>query len=246
VVPEFLADAGQAYVLEYASKGQVSQSDTVTVRELRGTIIEPLSLAYRVTEVLAEGGGPPGDAGPENRARRTVRVFEGLVLQLPAEQVVSLGLTAANLDAVTTITAPAFGKLRAAKTRIHAEPSAAISLGDTNHGARPLDVQIAKPWAVPPRGRPSGRPPASWEAPIGRRGLIAVTVIVCALAAALLWYLIGLIPDSPPTVQASVQQFSADHASSSRSLVEGGHQTVTLSWPQPGENWQITAMSVSP
>jgi hypothetical protein len=237
MVPEFLADAGQAYVLEYASKGQVSEPDTVTVRELRGTIIEPLSLAYRVTEVLAEGGEPAGEDRPGNRARRTVRVFEGLVLQLPAEQVASLGLTAANLDAVTGITTPAFRKLRASKARIHAEPSSGISIGDTNHGARLLDVQIAKPWVVPPRGRPGGRPPVPWEAPIGRRGLIAVTVIVCALAAALLWYLIRLIPESPPA-QGSIQQFSADQASLSQLRVEGGDRTVTLSWSQPGERWR--------
>jgi hypothetical protein len=189
LVPEFLADAGQAYVLEYASKGQASPSDTVTVRELRGAITEPLSLAYRVTEILAEGGEPPGDDGPENGARRTVRVFEGLVLQLPADQVESLGLTVADLDMVTSIAAPAFRKLWAAQTRFDAEPSTAISIGD--RGARLLDLQIAKPWVVSPRGRPD-RPPVPSEAPFGRRGLIAIAVIVCALAAALLWYLIQL------------------------------------------------------
>jgi hypothetical protein len=192
VVPEFLADAGQAYVLEYASKGQVSQPDTVTVRELHGAITEPLSLAYRVTEVLAEGGEPPGDDVPENRARRTVRVFEGLVLQLSAEQVVSLGLTVADLDTVTSIAAPAFRKRWAAETRLGAEPSTAISIGDKDHGAPLLDLEIAKPWVVPSRGRPDDRPPVPSEAPFGRRGLIAIAVIVCALAAALLWYLIQL------------------------------------------------------
>jgi hypothetical protein len=209
MVPEFLADAGQAYVLEYASKGEVSPPGTVTVRELRGTIIEPLSLAYRVTEILADGGEPAGDEGPENRAGRTVRIFEGLVLQLPAEQVASLGLTVANLDTATSMAAPAFRKLWAARRRVDAEPSTAISIGDTDDDARLLDVQIAKPWVVPPRGRPGDRPPAPWEAPIGRRGRIAVAVIVCALAAALVWYLIQLIPESPAAVQTSVQQFSS-------------------------------------
>lgn len=235
VVPEFLADAGQAYVLEYASKGQVSQPDTVTVRELHGTIIEPLSLAYRVTEVLAEGGAP-GDDRPENRARRPVRVFEGLVLQLSAEQVVSLGLTVADLDTVTSIAAPALRKLWAAKKRIDAEASNAISIGDRDHDARLLDPQIAKPWMVPPRGRPGHRPPMPLEAPIGRRGLIAIAVVVCALAAALMWYLIRLIPESPPAVQAST----------SLATFEGGDRTVTLSWQQQEGRWRITAMSVSP
>jgi hypothetical protein len=103
--------------------------------------------------------------------------------------VVSLGLTVADLDIVTSIAAPAFRKLRAAQTRFDAEPSTAISIGD--HGARLLDLQIAKPWVVSPRGRP-GRPPVPSEAPFGRRGLIAIAVIVCALAVALLWYLIQL------------------------------------------------------
>jgi hypothetical protein len=244
VVPEFLADAGQAYVLEYASKGQVSQPDTVTVRELHGTIIEPLSLAYRVTEVLAEGGEPSGDDGPENRARRTVRVFEGLVLQLSAEQVVSLGLTAANLDTVTSVAAPALRKQWAAKKRIEAEPSTAISIGDTDRGARLLDLQIVKPWMVPPRGRPGDRPPVPLEAPIGRRGLIAVAVIVCALAAALMWYLIRLIPESPPAVQASTSlaTFESGLFGPGRSW----DRTVTLTWQQQEGRGRITAMSVSP
>ena len=133
VVPEFLADAGQAYVLEYASKGQVGPPDTVTVREIRGAVTEPLSLAYRVTERRDE---PAASGGPKDRAGRTRRVFEGLVLQVHAEKVASLGLTVADLDAVASITALAFGKPRP----VHpspAEPSAAICVGDMARDARP-------------------------------------------------------------------------------------------------------------
>ena len=198
VVPEFLADAGQAYVLEYASKGQVSGPGTVTVREVRGTVSEPLSLAYRVTEALAEGGEPRADDAPQSRAPDTVRVYQGLVLQLPAEQVVTLGLTVADFEAVTSITGPAFGRLRAAGTPVDAEPSTAICIGDTDQDTRLVDLQVVKPWVVPPRGRPEDRPRVPAEAPIGRRGLIAIAVIVSVLAAALLWYLIRLIPQSHP------------------------------------------------
>jgi hypothetical protein len=201
VVPEFLADAGQAYVLEYASKGHASQPDTVTVREVRGTVIEPLSLAYRVTEARADVDQPRGDDVPENRAGRTVRVFEGLVLQLPAEQVASLGLTVADLDAAAGIAAPAFRKLWTAETRINAEPSTAISVGDTDQGARLLDLQIAQPWVAPLHARPDDRPHEPLEDLRGRRGLIVIAVIVCALAALLVWYLIRLMPESPPPVR---------------------------------------------
>jgi hypothetical protein len=197
VVPEFLAGAGQAYVLEYASKGHASQPDTVMVRELRGTVTEPLSLAYRVTEVRAEGGEPPGDEGPEDRADRTVRVFEGLVLQVPAEQVASLGLTVADLDAVASIAAPAFRKLWTAETRIDAEPSSAISVGDTAQDARLVDLQIAKPWVVPFPRPSDDRPYESPETAFERGSLIATAVIVCILAALLVWYLTRQMPQLP-------------------------------------------------
>ena len=124
VVPEFLADAGQAYVLEFASKGQAGQPATVMVREVRGAVTEPLSLAYRVTEARAGRHEPNGHDADE--AGRTVRVFEGLVLPVPAEQVASLGLTVKDLDAVADITAPALDKLRTAGTELYAEPSTAI------------------------------------------------------------------------------------------------------------------------
>ena len=196
VVPEFLVDAGQGYVLEYASRGQASGPATVTVRELRGTVIEPLSLAYRVTEAPADDSGPGGADGPQNQAGRTVRVFEGLVLQMPAEQVASVGLTVADLDAVASIAAPAFRKLWAAETRIEAEPLAAIGVGSTDHGARLLELQLAQPWVIPLRERPNDRPPEPREVLRERGGVKVLAVIVCVLAALLVWYLVRLMPGS--------------------------------------------------
>jgi hypothetical protein len=211
VVPEFLADARQAYVLEFASKGQASLPGTVTVREVRGAVTEPLSLAYRVTEIPADRFEPNGQDAPKRRAGRTVRVFEGLVLQVPAEQVASLGLTAEDLDTVASITAPAFDRLQAAGTRTDAESSAAISVGDMAQDARLLDLQIVTPWTVPgssagsgeePRAQPDGQGP--WrpgklphepaDARSGRRGLIAAAALVAVLALLLVWYLTRLLP----------------------------------------------------
>ena len=227
VVPEFLVDAGQAYVLEYASKGQASKPGTVVVREVRGAVAEPLSLAYRVTETRDEPGGR--DA-PKDRAGRTTRVFEGLVLQVSAEHVASLGLTVADLDTVASITAAAFSKLRAAGPPIEAEPSGAICVGDMAPDAPLLDLQIAKPWVMPGSGAGNGgslgaRPggpsaaPFPWrpgdrrrepaDARPGRDALIVVAIVVCALAALLVWYLTHLLPKGPP-VQASVGQWCSD------------------------------------
>jgi hypothetical protein len=194
MVPEFLADAGQAYVLEYASKGQASQPSTVTVREIRGAVTEPLSLAYRVTETPVDRGEPGGHDEPEYRAYRTVRRFEGLVLQVPAEQVASLGLTVADLDAVASVTAPAFGKQpMAAEKPAEAKPSTAISVADQVQDARLLDLRMAKPYVVPVRGH---REPEPAEARSGR-GLIVAAVVVAVLAALLVWYLTRLMPPSP-------------------------------------------------
>jgi hypothetical protein len=211
VVPEFLADARQAYVLEYASKGQTSLPATVTVREVRGAVTEPLSLAYRVTEIPADRFGPGGQDEPKHRGGRTLRVFEGLVLQVPAEQVASLGLTAADLDAVAGIIAPAIDRRQAAGTSNEAESSTAISVGDMGQDARLLDLQIVRPWTVPgsyaesgedpgaqPDGqgpwRPDKRPREPADARSGRRGLIAAAAVVAVLAGLLVWYLTWLLP----------------------------------------------------
>jgi len=204
VVPEFLADAGQAYVLEYASKGQAGQPDSVTVREIRGAVTEPLSVAYRVIERSDE---PDGRGG---------RVFEGLVLQMHAEKVASLGLTVADLDTAASITAPAFGKPQSAGAPIEAEASASICVGDMTQDARLLDLRIAKPWVVPGSSqgggnlgtrpgsqgaaalpwRPDSRRSGLAHARPGRSGLIVAAAVVCTLAVLLVWYLTRLMAQS--------------------------------------------------
>jgi hypothetical protein len=173
VVPGFLADAEQAYILEYASRQETSEPGVVTVRDVLGAIEEPLSLAYRVLEVRADRYGLGGTDPLEDRAGRAIRAFEGLVLRLPAERVPSIGLTAADLEAVTAATAPAFRKLWEAGSRIEPEASAALSVGGTT-GESPLSLRISEPYVVPgtsakrrpaqPRPRPAAeRAPARPE-----------------------------------------------------------------------------------
>ena len=157
VVPGFLADAEQAYILEYASRQETSEPGVVTVRDVLGAIEEPLSLAYRVLEVRANRYGLGGADPLEDRAGRAIRAFEGLVLRLPAERVPSIGLTAADLEAVTAATAPAFRKLWEAGSRIEPEASAALSVGGTTRES-PLSLRISEPYVVP--GTSAKRRPA--------------------------------------------------------------------------------------
>jgi hypothetical protein len=219
VVPGFLADAGQAFVLEYASR-EPGEPNAVTVREVLGATPRPLSLAYRVTEARADRYGLGGKDLLEDRAGRAIRVFEGLVLQLPAERVASLGLTAEDLETVAGVTVPAFRKLWAAGMRIDAEPSAAIRVGGDAPGARPVHLRIDEPYVVP--GGDPGRgtrdlehahPPVPRQARSRRTRLIAAVAIVCALV--LLGWLLArvLSPSAPPhpphpstTPTATVQQ----------------------------------------
>jgi hypothetical protein len=143
------------------------------VRDVLGAIEEPLSLAYRVLEVRADRYGLGGSDPLEDQAGRAIRAFEGLVLRLPADRVPSIGLTAADLEAVTTATAPAFRKLWEAGSRIEPEASAALSVGGTT-GESPLSLRISEPYVVPgtsakrrpaqPRRRPAAeRAPARPE-----------------------------------------------------------------------------------
>jgi hypothetical protein len=182
VVPGLLADAEQAYILEYASRQETSEPGVVTVRDVFGAIEEPLSLAYRVLEVRADRYGLGGADPLEDQAGRAIRVFEGLVLQLPADRVPLIGLTAADLEAVTAATAPAFRKLWEAGSRIEPEASAALSVGGTT-GESPLSLRISEPYVVPgtsakrrpaqPRRRPTAeRVPARPERtrPTAERG----------------------------------------------------------------------------
>jgi hypothetical protein len=232
VVPGFLAETGQAYVLEYASKGEASEPDTVTVREVIGAATEPMSIAYRVTEARAERYGLDGDGALEDLAGRTIRIFEGLVLRLRAERVASVRLTVEDLDAVAEVTDPAFRKLWAAEGRIDAELSTAISVGDTADGTRPLDVRIAEPYVVPggvasrgPSHRAGrreqkvvalpGRPPDRVSGPVEprprRATLVMAAVVVCVLAGLVAWHFTR--PSVPVTAQGAVRQWCSDLSS---------------------------------
>jgi hypothetical protein len=221
VVPGFLDDAGLAYVLEYASKQETDEPGTVTVRDVAGATAGPLSVAYRVTEARADRYGLGGTDLLEDAAGRAIRVFEGLVLRIPAERVPSIGLTEADLDAVTVATVPAVRKLWAAGTRIDAEHSTPISVGGA-WATRPLNVQIAEPYAVPGSTRTTlPRPPRpdrdmlrpARRAPIASRPtrarLITTVAVVCVLAALAGWYLTR--STSPPaTPSATVSQLCTD------------------------------------
>src|SRR5262249_53148990 len=80
---------------------------------------------------------------------RPIRVFEGLVLPLPAPEVVSLGLTTRDLDAVAGLAAPLLRKLWKAETSLEAEPSAPRLVGAADPAAWPLKMQIAEPYVIP-------------------------------------------------------------------------------------------------
>ena len=236
VVPGFLADAEQAYILEYASRQETSEPGVVTVRDVVGAIEEPLSLVYRVLEVRADRYGLGGTDPLEDRAGRAIRAFEGLVMRLPAERVPSIGLTAADLETVTAVTAPAFRKLWEAGSRVEPEASAALSVGGTT-GESPLSLRISEPYVVPgtsakrrpaqPRHRPAAerapaRPdrtrPAAERSPArpGRTRLTVPVAAVCVLAAVLAWFVL-LRPSPPPppptTAKAAVQDLCSDLSS---------------------------------
>ena len=242
VVPGFLDDAGQTYVLEYASRQETDKPDTVTVRDVLGAAVGPLSLAYRVTEARADRYGLGDDTLLEDGAGRAIRVFEGLALRLPADKVPSLGLTAADLDAVTEATVPAFRKLRMAGTRIDAEPSTAIPVGGAGPGLRPLHMKIAEPYVVPGGDREPGRivvrgalrnhretlpvPQSSDGRPAEprrppRSRLVTGVVVVGLLAALLTWYLTrssGPAP-TPAAVRSAVEKTCSDLESGDASRV---------------------------
>lgn len=211
VAPAFLAEAGQAYVLEYASRQETREPGIVTVREVVGAAAEPLSLAYRVLEARADRYGLDGADPLQDRAGRAIRVFEGLVLQLPAARVPSIGLTGEDLDAVTAATAPAFRRLWAAGDRIDPVALPALSVGGAP-GARPLDVRISEPYMVPGAPRPvragAARRAATDGGPRPRlTRLITAAAFVCALAAFLAWF---LTRPTPVSAQATVQRLCSD------------------------------------
>jgi hypothetical protein len=253
MVPGFLQSAGQGYVLEYASKQETDEPDTVTVRDVLGAAPGPLSLAYRVGPARADRYGLDGSTLLEDAAGRAIRVFEGLVLRLPAEKVPSIGLTAADLDAVTQATIPAFRKLWTAGTHIDAEPSTAIPIGGTEPSRRPLQFQVVEPYVVPGNGEPTGalargtrhgvrkpssslRPPRDRTAELPRsslRPLVSGVVVVGLLAALLTWFLTR--PTGPSAtaaaIKAAVKQTCSELKSGDVSRVyrefSGGYRQAT-------------------
>lgn len=215
LVPGFLADAGLTYVLEWASRQETDEPGTATVREVLGAA-QTLSLAYRVSEVRGDRYGLGGGEVLEDINGRPIRVFEGLVLRLPAPEVVSLGLTTRDLDAVARLAAPPFRELWKAETRIEAETSAPRQVGKADPAARPVNMQVAEPYVIPdsdaddrapvppavPRPGvriPSGDPDAAGgrrPPPQVPKGLIPVAATVVALAL-VGWLLSRLFSSSP-------------------------------------------------
>jgi hypothetical protein len=149
LVPDFLADAGLTYVLEYASREETAEPDVAIVREVRNITYKPLSLVYRVMEARAYRYDLGGDDLLEDHAGRTIRVFEGLTLPVTAAHVASFGLTVYDMDMVSGMTVPAFRKLWVADTRIDPERSAPIAVGDAAVGIPALNLRIAEPYVVP-------------------------------------------------------------------------------------------------
>lgn len=214
--PGFLAEAGLTYLLEYASEGDAGEPDVATVREVIGSSLRPLSVVYRVVVARAARYGLGGEDPLRDQAGRIIRVFEGLVLRLPAEQVASLGLTVSDLDQATDVSAPAFRRLWTAPEAIDAEPTAAIAAGRTDPRARPLSLRLAEPYVVPgtrvdPARPGSARPGSAGPGP-QRIRMIPVVVGLCALAL-IAWLLVRLLapsPSPPAAFQPAVSQLCAD------------------------------------
>ena len=148
LVPGFLADAGLTYVLEYASRQETDEPGTATVREVLGAP-GTLSLAYHVREARGDRYGLGEEEVLEDANGRPIRVFEGLVLRLTPPEVVSLGLTARDLDAVARLAAPLLRSLWEAETSLEAEPSGPRLVGNADPAAWPLRMQIAEPYVIP-------------------------------------------------------------------------------------------------
>jgi hypothetical protein len=228
VVPDFIADADQAYVLEYASSQQSADPGVVVVRDVLGATPGPLCLAYRVVEARADRYGLGGPDLLEDNAGRTIRVFEGLALQLPSSRVLSIGLTTADLDAVVPVTVPSFRRLWMAESRVEPQVAPPLPVGGATRGAPPLDLQLAAPYVVPgsrqirarvslnrPQerkipaltGPPDGRPARHGARRSVRNPLITAIAFVCLLAALLAWY---LTRPAPASAQGTVQRLCSD------------------------------------
>jgi hypothetical protein len=145
VVPSFLEETGESYVLVYASKQEADDPGIVTIRDIIGSTVAPLAVAYRVTQSEPARYGLDEGTEFKDMHGRSIRVFEGLAVPLAAEQIHSNGVQQADFDAVAQQAAPAVHRLWLAHTRIDAEHSAKIAIG----GDSPLTTRIVEPYVVP-------------------------------------------------------------------------------------------------
>lgn len=180
VVPDFLADAGEAYLLEYASGAEVGAgSAELVVRAVRGSATGPVTIAYRVANATADRYGLEGDTPLRDRAGRDIRVFEGLALRLPARSVAAAEITAADMDGVSARISPAFRRLWEAADPIEADRSASVSLGSGRPDSPVLGTYLSGPG---PR--------------LQRRGLLVGAIVIVALVVAGISFALGGTPGS--------------------------------------------------
>jgi hypothetical protein len=203
VVPDFLADANEAYLLEYASRAEAgTEPGELIVRAVDGSATGPVTIAYRIAEATAERYGLEGGGPLRDRAGRDIRVFEGLVLRLPARRVEGVRIIEADMDGVTTRIAPAFRRLWMAADAIQADRSTEISLGS----ARPASPALSS----------SPVQPETWS-----RGRIRLTVAVVAVLVVVgLSFAVRSLTASPspkppirptPTASAKAHQHKVNH-----------------------------------
>ncbi len=215
VVPDFLADENEAYLLEYASRAEAdTEPGELIVRAVDGSVTGPVTIAYRIAEATAERYGLEGGGPLRDRSGRDIRVFEGLVLRLPARRAEGVRIIEADMDGVTARIAPAFRRLWMAADAIEADRSTEISLGSAWPGAPALSSSLVQPET---RSRERTRVVAA---------VIAVLVVIGLSFA--IWSLAAPHPVTPKTratpaasasAKAKVHRRNARHSTASNPKV---------------------------
>lgn len=143
VVPDFLAEAGEAYLLEYSSRSDAGP-EAFVIRAVPESSTGPVTIVYRYVKPTSDRYGIADQAPLRDRAGRDIGVFEGLVLRqsVPAGQATPLGITTADMDRVTTRIAPAFRRLWEATDAIEADHSTAIPVGSESPGTEALRPHV--------------------------------------------------------------------------------------------------------